>query len=159
MHQTQQNENYLDRTKSKLQQELFQVRGARQNNLKNFDLDIQLGEMTVVTGVSGSGKSSLAFDTIYSEGQRRYVQTFSPYARQFLERMDRPHVESIDRVPPAVAINQVNPVSNDSFYCRTMTEINDHLKLLFARVRPYIVQLRKSGKEAFTGSNLRSDYC
>ncbi len=112
----------------------FKVRGARQNNLKNFDLDVQLGEMTVVTGVSGSGKSSLAFDTIYSEGQRRYVQTFSPYARQFLERMDRPHVESIDRVPPAVAINQVNPVRTTRSTVGTMTEINDHLKLLFARV-------------------------
>ncbi len=112
----------------------LQVRGAKQNNLKNFDLDIPLNEMTVVTGVSGSGKSSLAFDTIYAEGQRRYVETFSPYARQFLDRMDRPRVESIQGVPPAVAINQVNPVRTTRSTVGTMTEINDHLKLLFARV-------------------------
>lgn len=112
----------------------LQVRGAKQNNLKNLDLDIPLNEMTVVTGVSGSGKSSLAFDTIYAEGQRRYVETFSPYARQFLDRMDRPRVESIQGVPPAVAINQVNPVRTTRSTVGTMTEINDHLKLLFARV-------------------------
>ncbi len=111
----------------------LKVRGARQNNLKNLNLDVPLREMTVITGVSGSGKSSLAFDTIYSEGQRRYVQTFSPYARQFLDRMDRPNVESIDSVPPAVAINQVNPVRTTRSTVGTMTEINDHLKLLFAR--------------------------
>ena len=111
----------------------FKIRGARQNNLKNFDLDMPLGEMTVVTGVSGSGKSSLAFDTIYSEGQRRYVQTFSPYARQFLARKDRPDVESIQNVPPAVAINQVNPVRTSRSTVGTITEIYDHLKVLFAR--------------------------
>ncbi len=111
----------------------FKVRGARHNNLKNFDLDIPLGEMTVVTGVSGSGKSSLVFDTIYSEGQRRYVQTFSPYARQFLQRMDRPNVDAIDSIPPAVAINQVNPVRTSRSTVGTITEIYDYLKVLFAR--------------------------
>ena len=112
----------------------MRVRGARQNNLKNFDLDLPLNEFTVITGVSGSGKSSLAFDTIYAEGQRRYVETFSPYARQFLDRMDRPRVEHISGVPPAVAIDQVNPVRTTRSTVGTMTEINDHLKLLFARV-------------------------
>ena len=112
----------------------LKVRGAKQNNLKDISLDIPLRELTVVTGVSGSGKSSLAFDTIYAEGQRRYVETFSPYARQFLDRMDRPQVDSIDGVPPAVAIDQVNPVRTTRSTVGTMTEINDHLKLLFSRV-------------------------
>lgn len=111
----------------------LQIRGARQNNLKDLNLEIPHNEMTVVTGVSGSGKSSLAFDTIYAEGQRRYVETFSPYARQFLDRMDRPKVERIDGVPPAVAIDQVNPVRTTRSTVGTMTELNDHLKLLFAR--------------------------
>ena len=111
----------------------LQLRGARHNNLKNIDLDIPLHELTVVTGVSGSGKSSLAFDTIYAEGQRRYVETFSPYARQFLERMDRPQIDSIAGVPPAVAIDQVNPIRTSRSTVGTATEINDHLKLLFAR--------------------------
>ena len=79
------------------------IRGARQNNLKNISVDFDLGKLTVVTGVSGSGKSSLVFDTLYAEGQRRYVETLSPYARQFLDRMDRPHVDRIDGVPPAIA--------------------------------------------------------
>ncbi len=112
----------------------LRVRGARQNNLKDISLDIPLKELTVITGVSGSGKSSLAFDTIYAEGQRRYVETFSPYARQFLDRMDRPRVESIDGVPPAVAIDQVNPVRSTRSTVGTMTELTDHLKLLFSRV-------------------------
>src|SRR5581483_3312922 len=90
--------------------EAILVRGARQNNLKNIDLDIPLKELVVVTGVSGSGKSSLVFDTLYAEGQRRYVETFSPYARQFLDRMDKPQVESISGIPPAIAIDQTNPV-------------------------------------------------
>ncbi|HSN72262.1 MAG TPA: excinuclease ABC subunit UvrA, partial [Steroidobacteraceae bacterium] len=109
------------------------VRGARQNNLKNLDLDLPTGELIVVTGVSGSGKSSLVFDTLYAEGQRRYVETFSPYARQFLERMDKPQVERIDGIPPAIAIDQTNPVRTSRSTVGTMTELNDHLKLLFAR--------------------------
>ncbi len=110
------------------------VRGARQNNLKNLDLDIPLGELVVVTGVSGSGKSSLVFDTLYAEGQRRYVETFSSYARQFLDRMDKPAVDRIEGIPPAIAIDQTNPVRTSRSTVGTMTEINDHLKLLFARV-------------------------
>ncbi len=109
------------------------VRGARQNNLKNLDLDLPLNELIVVTGVSGSGKSSLVFDTLYAEGQRRYVETFSPYARQFLDRMDKPQVESISGIPPAIAIDQTNPVRTSRSTVGTMTELNDHLKLLFAR--------------------------
>src|SRR4026207_859779 len=109
------------------------MRGARQNNLKNLDVDIPTGELIVVTGPSGSGKSSLVFDTLYAEGQRRYVETFSPYARQFLERMDRPAVDKVEGVPPAIAIDQTNPVRSSRSTVGTMTELNDHLKLLFAR--------------------------
>ena len=109
------------------------VRGARQNNLKNLDLEIPLGELVVVTGVSGSGKSSLVFDTLYAEGQRRYVETFSPYARQFLDRMDKPQVDRVEGIPPAIAIDQTNPVRSSRSTVGTMTELNDHLKLLFAR--------------------------
>ena len=111
----------------------IRLRGVRQNNLKNLDLDLPLRELIVVTGVSGSGKSSLAFDTVYAEGQRRYVETFSPYARQFLDRMDRPRAERIDGIPPAIAIDQTNPVRTSRSTVGTMTELNDHLKLLFAR--------------------------
>jgi excinuclease ABC subunit A len=113
--------------------EFIHIKGARQNNLKGFDLKLPLGEFIVVTGVSGSGKSSLAFDTIYAEGQRRYVETFSPYARQFLDRMDKPQADRIDGIPPAIAINQTNTVKTSRSTVGTMTELNDHLKLLFAR--------------------------
>jgi excinuclease ABC subunit A len=109
------------------------IRGARQNNLKNLDVELPLNELLVVTGVSGSGKSSLVFDTLYAEGQRRYVETFSPYARQFLDRMDKPQVDRIDGIPPAIAIDQTNPVRTSRSTVGTMTELADHLKLLFAR--------------------------
>ena len=109
------------------------IRGARQNNLKNLTLELPTNELIVVTGVSGSGKSSLVFDTLYAEGQRRYVETFSPYARQFLDRMDKPQVDAIEGVPPAIAIDQVNPVRTSRSTVGTMTELNDHLKLLYAR--------------------------
>ncbi|MCG7327859.1 excinuclease ABC subunit UvrA [Achromobacter sp. ACRQX] len=111
----------------------IRIVGARQNNLKNLDLSIATGELVVVTGVSGSGKSSLAFDTLYAEGQRRYVETFSPYARQFLDRMDKPQVDRIEGILPAIAIDQTNPVRSSRSTVGTMTELNDHLKLLFAR--------------------------
>ncbi len=120
------------------------LRGARQNNLKGLDLDIPLNELVVVTGVSGSGKSSLVFDTLYAEGQRRYVETFSPYARQFLDRMDKPQVDSIAGIPPAIAIDQTNPVRTSRSTVGTMTELNDHLKLLFARVAH--LHCRRCGK-------------
>ena len=114
-------------------QGLIRIRGARQHNLKNLDLDLRTGELTVVTGPSGSGKSSLVFDTLYAEGQRRYVETFSAYARQFLDRMDKPAVDRVEGVPPAIAIDQTNPVRSSRSTVGTMTELNDHLKLLFAR--------------------------
>jgi len=109
------------------------VEGARQNTLKNVSVRVPIGELTVVTGVSGSGKSSFAFDTVYAEGQRRYVETFSPYARQFLERMDRPQVDRVEGIPPAIAIDQTNPVRTSRSTVGTMTELADHLKLLYAR--------------------------
>jgi excinuclease ABC subunit A len=109
------------------------IRGARQNNLRNLDLDLPTNELIVVTGVSGSGKSSLVFDSLYAEGQRRYVETFSTYARQFLDRMDKPQVDRIEGIPPAIAIDQTNPVRNSRSTVGTMTELNDHLKLLYAR--------------------------
>ncbi len=109
------------------------IENARQNNLKGLDLTLPHGELVVVTGVSGSGKSTLAFDTIYAEGQRRYVETFSPYARQFLDRMDKPQVDRIEGIPPAIAIDQSNPVRTSRSTVGTMTELNDHIKLLFAR--------------------------
>ena len=114
-------------------QDAIGIRGARQNNLKNLNVDLPLNELLVVTGVSGSGKSSLVFDTLYAEGQRRYVETFSPYARQFLDRMDKPQVDRIDGIPPAIAIDQTNPVRTSRSTVGTMTELADHLKLLFAR--------------------------
>jgi excinuclease ABC subunit A len=112
----------------------IEIRGARQNNLKGFDLDLPLGKLIVVTGPSGSGKSSLAFDTVYAEGQRRYVETFSPYTRQFLDRMDKPQVDEIRGIPPAIAIEQANNVRTTRSTVGTMTEINDYLKLLFPRL-------------------------
>ena len=111
----------------------IRIRGARQNNLRDLSLDIALNELTVVTGVSGSGKSSLVFDTLYAEGQRRYVETFSPYARQFLDRQDKPQVDRIEGVPPAIAIDQTNPVRSSRSTVGTMTELSDHFKLLYAR--------------------------
>src|SRR5436853_7895382 len=113
------------------------IHGARQNNLKNLSLELPLNELVVVTGVSGSGKSSLVFDTLYAEGQRRYVETFSPYARQFLDRMDKPQVDRIEGIPPAIAIDQTNPVRTSRSTVGTMTELADYLKLLW----PHLAQL------------------
>ncbi len=110
------------------------IKGARQNNLKGFDLDLPLGKQNVITGPSGSGKSSLAFDTIYAEGQRRYVETFSPYTRQFFERMDKPKVDAILGIPPAIAIEQANNIRTTRSTVGTITEINDYLKMLFPRL-------------------------
>src|SRR5258707_14637244 len=121
------------------------VRGARTHNLKNIDLTLPVGKLIIVTGVSGSGKSSLAFDTIYAEGQRRYVESLSAYARQFLQRMEKPDVDRIDGISPAIAIRQKNSVRNPRSTVGTTTEIHDYMRLLFARVgRTYC---RSFGKE------------
>jgi excinuclease ABC subunit A len=116
---------------------VIRLKGVRHNNLKNFDLDIPLGKLVVITGLSGSGKSSLAFDTLYAEGQRRYIETFSPYARQFFDRMDKPRVDSIQGIPPAIALEQRNAVKTTRSTVGTMTEITDYMKLLW----PHIARL------------------
>src|SRR5687768_1875275 len=110
------------------------VRGARTHNLKNIDVSIPADRLVVITGVSGSGKSSLAFDTIYAEGQRRYVESLSAYARQFLERMEKPDVDRIEGMCPAIAIRQKNSIRNPRSTVGTTTEIHDYMRLLFARV-------------------------
>jgi excinuclease ABC subunit A len=115
------------------QDEAIEVRGARVHNLKNISVSLPHNKLTVVTGVSGSGKSSLAFDTIYAEGQRRYVESLSAYARQFLERMDKPDVDEITGIAPAIAIRQKNATRNPRSTVATQTEIYDYLRLLYAR--------------------------
>jgi excinuclease ABC subunit A len=115
-------------------QSAVRLRGVRQNNLKNFDLDLPLKQLIVITGLSGSGKSSLAFETLFAEGQRRYLETFSPYARQFFDRMDKPRVDSIEGIPPAIAIEQRNAVKTTRSTVGTMTEICDYLKALWPQV-------------------------
>ena len=110
------------------------VRGAREHNLKGVDVDIPRESLTVITGLSGSGKSSLAFDTIYAEGQRRYVESLSAYARQFLEMMQKPDVEHIDGLSPAISIEQKTTSRNPRSTVATVTEIYDYMRLLWARV-------------------------
>jgi excinuclease ABC subunit A len=127
----------------------IRLHGCRQHNLRNLDLEIPLGKLTVVTGPSGSGKSSLAFHTLYAEGQRRYVETFSPYVRQFFDRMDKPDVDSIEGIPPAIAIEQKNHVRTTRSTVGTLTEINDYLKLLFARLAV--------GHDPHTGETIQPD--
>src|ERR1051326_1318344 len=116
---------------------VIRLRGVRHNNLKNFDLDLPVHQLIVITGLSGSGKSSLAFDTLFAEGQRRYIETFSPYARQFFDRMDKPQVDSIEGIPPAIAIEQRNSVRTTRSTVGTMTEICDYMKMLW----PHLAQL------------------
>src|SRR3954470_14791951 len=110
------------------------IHGARTHNLKNIDLALPLGQLIIITGVSGSGKSSLAFDTIYAEGQRRYVESLSAYARQFLERMEKADVDRIEGISPAIAIRQKNSIRNPRSTVGTTTEIHDYMRLLYARV-------------------------
>jgi len=131
-------------------QEAIEVRGARVNNLKNISFSIPINQMTVVTGVSGSGKSSLAFDTVYAEGQRRYVESLSAYARQFLERMDKPDVDEVRGIAPAIAIRQKNATRNPRSTVSTQTEIYDYLRLLYARVGTTIC--RMCGREVHRDS-------
>jgi excinuclease ABC subunit A len=137
------------KTQKKSKPPVISLRGCRQHNLQGFDLDIPLGKLTVVTGPSGSGKSSLAFHTLYAEGQRRYVETFSPYVRQFFDRMDKPLVDSIEGIPPAIAIEQKNHVRTTRSTVGTLTEINDYLKLLFARLA--------IGYDPHTGDTIQPD--
>lgn len=110
------------------------IRGAREHNLKNVDLEIPRNRLVVVTGVSGSGKSSLAFDTLFAEGQRRYVESLSAYARQFLQQMEKPGVDSIDGLSPAISIEQKTVSRNPRSTVGTVTEIHDYLRLLYASV-------------------------
>ena len=112
----------------------IRIRGARTHNLKNIDIDIPKDRLVVLTGVSGSGKSSLAFDTLYAEGQRRYVESLSSYARQFLELMEKPDVDLIEGLSPAISIEQKGASHNPRSTVGTITEINDYLRLLFARI-------------------------
>ncbi len=127
----------------------IQIHGARQHNLKNLNLEIPVGKLTVITGPSGSGKSSLAFHTLYAEGQRRYVETFSPYVRQFFDRMDKPEVDRIDGIPPAIAIEQKNTIRTTRSTVGTLTEVNDYLKLLYPRLA--------KGFHPETGEEVRPD--
>ncbi|MFT6381544.1 MAG: excinuclease ABC subunit A, partial [Akkermansiaceae bacterium] len=134
---------------SKTSQNAIRIKGARQHNLKNLDLEIPIGKLTVITGPSGSGKSSLAFHTLYAEGQRRYVETFSPYVRQFFDRMDKPEVDRIDGIPPAIAIEQKNTIRTTRSTVGTLTEVNDYLKLLYPRLA--------KGYHPQTGEEVRPD--
>src|SRR5205823_13351839 len=115
-------------------QDKISIRGARAHNLKNIDVTIPRDKLVVITGVSGSGKSTLAFDTIFAEGQRRYVESLSTYARQFLERMEKPAVDSIDGLSPALAIDQTGATQNPRSTVGTVTEVYDYLRLLYARI-------------------------
>jgi excinuclease ABC subunit A len=133
-----------------MREEAIEVRGARVNNLKNISFSIPINHLTVVTGVSGSGKSSLAFDTIYAEGQRRYVESLSAYARQFLERMDKPDVDEVRGIAPAIAIRQKNSTRNPRSTVGTQTEVFDYLRLLYARVG--ITYCRMCGREVYKDS-------
>ena len=132
----------------------IRIRGARQHNLKNLDIDIRRGALTVVTGVSGSGKSSLAHHTLYAEGQRRYVESFSAYARQFLDRMSRPDVDLVEGVPPAISIEQQHQVKTSRSTVGTMTELCDFFKLLYARLGNCIAEsvARKFNVKSHPGS-------
>jgi len=136
------------KTSESTRTESITVRGARVHNLKNIDFEVPHNTLTVVTGVSGSGKSSLAFDTIYAEGQRRYVESLSAYARQFLERIEKPDADTIDGIAPAVAIRQKNTTRNPRSTVATATEIYDYLRLLFARIgRTYCVNCGREVKK------------
>src|SRR5512136_3476422 len=124
--------------------ETITIKGAREHNLKNIDVKLPRNKLIVITGLSGSGKSTLAFDTIYAEGQRRYVESLSAYARQFIGLMDKPDVDSIDGLSPAISIEQKSTSKNPRSTVGTITEIYDYLRLLFARIgRPHCPICRK----------------
>src|SRR3989344_4515733 len=121
----------MKNSENKQEKDLIRIRGARVHNLKNIDVDIPRNKLTVITGLSGSGKSSLAFDTLYADGQRRYVESLSAYARQFLGMMEKPDVDSIEGISPAIAIDQKSVSKNPRPTVGTITEIYDYLRLLF----------------------------
>ena len=125
---------FSERPSSAFSPECIRLRGVRQNNLKGFDLDVPLGKYIVVTGLSGAGKSSLVFDTLHAEGQRRYVETFSAYTRQFLDLLDKPKVDSIENIRPSIAIEQTNTVKTSRSTVGTMTELTDFFKVWFSHV-------------------------
>ena len=131
--------------KKKSERKYIKIRGANEHNLKNIDVDIPRDEFVVLTGLSGSGKSSLAFDTIYAEGQRRYMESLSSYARQFLGQMEKPNVESIEGLSPAISIDQKSTNRNPRSTVGTVTEIYDYFRLLYARIG--IPHCPKCGKE------------
>ena len=137
----------------------IRIRGANENNLKNLSVDIPRDQFVVLTGLSGSGKSSLAFDTIYAEGQRRYMESLSSYARQFLGQMEKPDVESIEGLPPAISIDQKSTNRNPRSTVGTVTEIYDYFRLLYARVGvPHCPKCGREIRKADSGSDGRSDY-
>src|SRR5688572_13150062 len=125
---------FMAQTQKLTEQESIVVRGVRVHNLKNISFEIPHNALTIVTGVSGSGKSSLAFDTIYAEGQRRYIESLSAYARQFLERIEKPEIDEVSGIAPAIAIRQRNTARTPRSTVGTSTEIYDYMRLLFARV-------------------------
>ena len=132
----------------------IRIRGARTHNLKNIDLDLPRNKLVILTGLSGSGKSSLAFDTLYAEGQRRYVESLSTYARQFLELMDKPDVDLIEGLSPAIAIEQKSVSHNPRSTVGTITEISDYLRLLFARIGTPYCPTHKEPLQAFSVSQI-----
>ena len=137
----------------------IKIRGANENNLKNLDVDIPRDEFVVLTGLSGSGKSSLAFDTIYAEGQRRYMESLSSYARQFLGQMEKPNVESIEGLSPAISIDQKSTNRNPRSTVGTVTEIYDYFRLLYARIGiPHCPKCGKDIAETVGGSDGGSDH-
>ena len=133
--------------------QFIRIRGANENNLKNLSVDIPRNELVVLTGLSGSGKSSLAFDTIYAEGQRRYMESLSSYARQFLGQMEKPNVESIEGLPPAISIDQKSTNRNPRSTVGTVTEIYDYFRLLYARIGiPHCPKCGKENKDTAFGA-------
>jgi len=133
---------------------VIRIRGARTHNLKNIDLDLPRNKLVILTGLSGSGKSSLAFDTLYAEGQRRYVESLSTYARQFLQLMDKPDVDLIEGLSPAIAIEQKSVSHNPRSTVGTITEISDYLRLLFARTGTPYCPTHREPLQAFSVSQI-----
>ena len=133
----------MKKVKNKNFNEYIKIRGARLNNLKNIDLDIKRNSLTVITGLSGSGKTTLAFDTLYAEGQRKYIESLSSYARQFMGKINKPLVDSIDGISPAIAVEQKINSTNPRSTVGTKTEIFDYIRLLYSRIGKHFLQKSK----------------